>query len=529
MRNRVLGVVVLVALASAPAWAGDWPQWRGPRRTGVAAGDERLADAWDKRGPKRLWRSEEEIPGDGRGGYGSVVVADGRAYVYVNWRYRVPLRTRTLTSRGLRKLGLPPKPLPKALRDAVERARLGDQRAELKGKALREWAGRWVDDHLDANQKKAFGGYVSGRLRRGPAAMDLDVLGKLAGIRDRTFESQAKLDAWLADHAVDGKARTRVQSVIATTRDEANDVVVCLDADDGRSLWKAEYPGHPHGHGTSSTPCVGGGRVYAAGGNSTVYCLDAASGEEVWQTAVHEKGGRGTNASPVVVDGAVVVAFRPLVALDADDGHVLWRQKAVGTPSSSPVVLRGAGRTLLLCNGAGKKVACVDAADGNVLWTAPGGGPSTVAVADGHMVVAGDNSEAGLRAYRVSAAGAEPLWTVACHDRGASAVIWDRAAYFVGGGGNAQILCVPLATGQVAWEQKLRATEISSPAAADGKLLFVANNGRSLRLVKASREKYTPLAEARAAVMRCTSPAIAGGRLFVRERGHVACYDLRGR
>jgi outer membrane protein assembly factor BamB len=59
----------------APTTA-DWPQWRGPRRDGIA-GVESLA-AWPKNGLKELWRAPAV------GGYSSVAVANGRAYTLVN-------------------------------------------------------------------------------------------------------------------------------------------------------------------------------------------------------------------------------------------------------------------------------------------------------------------------------------------------------------------------------------------------------------------------------------------------------------
>ena len=45
----------LVLLLVPPATrGGDWPQIRGPARTGVAAADEWLADAWPAAGPRAV-------------------------------------------------------------------------------------------------------------------------------------------------------------------------------------------------------------------------------------------------------------------------------------------------------------------------------------------------------------------------------------------------------------------------------------------------------------------------------------------
>jgi outer membrane protein assembly factor BamB len=83
MNQRVPGfsvVLTLVGLAyiSAPASliAGDhdWPQWRGPDRTGLSM-ESGLLESWPENGPKLVW-----IHRDGGLGYSSNAVVDDRLY-----------------------------------------------------------------------------------------------------------------------------------------------------------------------------------------------------------------------------------------------------------------------------------------------------------------------------------------------------------------------------------------------------------------------------------------------------------------
>src|SRR5262245_19617641 len=60
-------------LALAPA--ADWPQWRGPDRTGVSP-ETGLLDRWRKEGPKLLWKAT----GLG-GGYATPSVAQGKVFL----------------------------------------------------------------------------------------------------------------------------------------------------------------------------------------------------------------------------------------------------------------------------------------------------------------------------------------------------------------------------------------------------------------------------------------------------------------
>src|SRR6266700_564767 len=65
-------------LVSAVAWAADWPQFRGPQRTGISQ-ETGLLKAWPKQGPKLLWG----LSGIGDG-YGTPAVVGGRIFVMSN-------------------------------------------------------------------------------------------------------------------------------------------------------------------------------------------------------------------------------------------------------------------------------------------------------------------------------------------------------------------------------------------------------------------------------------------------------------
>src|SRR5687768_13888095 len=69
------GVMLLtLAVGTAPAWADDWPQWRGPRRDAVST-EKGLLDRWTDQAPPLAWQAG----GLGRG-YSSVAIAGGRIF-----------------------------------------------------------------------------------------------------------------------------------------------------------------------------------------------------------------------------------------------------------------------------------------------------------------------------------------------------------------------------------------------------------------------------------------------------------------
>lgn len=101
-------------------------------------------------------------------------------------------------------------------------------------------------------------------------------------------------------------------------------------------------------------------------------------------------------------------------------------------------------------------------------------------------------------------------------------MIHNGHAYAVGSPG---VLCVKLDTGKIAWREKAGTAEISSPILADGKVF--AFGGGGIVVLNAAPDGYKVFGKMRMPVVQCTSPAIVDGRLFVRVKNGVACYDLR--
>jgi outer membrane protein assembly factor BamB len=255
--------------------------------------------------------------------------------------------------------------------------------------------------------------------------------------------------------------------------------------------------------------------------------VDVADGKAVWESEMLDTtdNGRSRCSSVLVVDGmAVVCTKKNLVGLDAETGKVAWRQKDVRSESASAAAWVTEAKTKIVCAGAGK-MTCMDLKTGAPVWTTTCASDSTPAIAGEYMAYVGGNEKAGLRAHKLSAEKAEELWNVPMKDIYTSPVIYEGYVYAVGEKGRA--LCVELASGKVAWEEKITEGDgdKSSPVAADGKLIVVA--GPWLYVIKATPEKFTVLAKVDVGALKWTSPAIVDGRVFLRTASAVVCYDLR--
>lgn len=479
----------------------------------------RLPAAWPEKGLPKLWESEP-IPTYNDGGLGSPVVAEGRVFVYSNWKYPEPIATRTLHDDGLRRLGwTPEKPAPDLL-TPLETARASDERAALAAGDVGKWAEAWLAANVkDEEVRKKLGGWMLDRLRRGRDAFALAALDTLAtGCRGQTFATQAELDAWLAANAIDGKLKEELLKVIPTTRERADDVVLCFAADTGALLWRAKLPGEPRGWDNSGTPCVRDGRLYVLASGGAFYCLSTADGSVVWKGQAAAGGG---SSSPALRDGKLFVVAGQLTAYSVADGGVLWKQPGVGHSHTSPVFWVKDGVTRMLCN-AGNELACVNPEDGALLWKAsPGGHNSTPVLSGDIAVVQGEGS--GLTAYRLTPEKPEQLWNLKHNDRGSSPVIRDGHVYVVSAN---QAKCVKLETGEVVWEEKIPGQEISSPILVGDRVLAFVGGARQLWSFQAVPEKLAGLLKTAVDGANCSSPAIVGTRLFLRTNKGVACYDL---
>src|SRR5258708_22667939 len=77
-RYRYLLLPAGVGILSLAAAAGDWPQWRGPARTGISQ-ETGLLKEWPKDGPKLLW----QLPDIGEG-YATPSLVGARLYLLGN-------------------------------------------------------------------------------------------------------------------------------------------------------------------------------------------------------------------------------------------------------------------------------------------------------------------------------------------------------------------------------------------------------------------------------------------------------------
>ena len=520
--TRVTGLALVLACGLAlpgPASA-DWNQWRGPLRTGASPDHGPIADQWPETGPPLLWESGF-IPSDHDGGHGSPVVADGRVYLGLVWHERVPSEQRVLDSEVLGALQVAVPRFEEGVIESLERART-EQAVRLRGDRLEAFIEQWMDEHLNEEQQLQWSWWVVPRIRAGRTALSLEVIASLNSRRDHAFESVDELRAWMTEEGFDAEVQNRVLQAVPATIKVAEDTILCLDLEDGSELWRYTDAGEVTNRQASSTPAVVDGRAYWSGSTGLI-CVDAATGEHLWSAPF---AGSGPAASPLVTGDAVVALAGRLYAFDRVTGEMLWEQTDIRGNATSPVLWEDGGQTVILCV-SGRHVNAIDPADGQILWRVPGGNNSTPAVGPGHFAILGQGDGFALRTYRAADGGGEPElaweqdWLTRRYQT--TPLLYNGHVWLLGSGRH---LCAEADSGSVRW-QETRESTISSPALVDDKLLVLENNGTHLLMLAADPDEYRQLGRARVDAMWCPSPAVSDGRLVLRRRDSLVCFDLR--
>ena len=74
--------------------------------------------------------------------------------------------------------------------------------------------------------------------------------------------------------------------------------------------------------------------------------------------------------------------------------------------------------------------------------------------------------------------------------------------------------------------EKYRQHDISSPILAGGKVLAYEINGSFLSSVEANPEKLGDEKKFKLNALKCTSPALVGTKLLVRNAKGIACFEM---
>jgi outer membrane protein assembly factor BamB len=325
-------------------------------------------------------------------------------------------------------------------------------------------------------------------------------------------------------------------------------VISVLGRADGRGLWsKALGPAgsNDRGSGPRGTPTVDGDRIYVLTEQGDLWCLTAANGAEVWhRNILRDFNGRQIpwliSESPLVDGNNVIVTpggpRAGIVALDKMSGATVWTSQQLSDEAgyASPVVadVQGVRVVMTLTSRAGVGVR---ASDGKLLWRYQPVANDTANVA---TPVFHDNKVFYTSAY---GAGAVLLGLTAQNgDVSAQQIYFTRDMQNHHGGvvlvngnlygfNNAILVCLDFATGRALWRD--RSVGKGTLTYADGNL-YILGEDNLVGLAAASPAGYQERGRFHIPDQGLPSwahPVVSGGRLYIRNQGTLAAYDIKAR
>ena len=325
---------------------------------------------------------------------------------------------------------------------------------------------------------------------------------------------------------------------------EEGEFVVAIDPKDGSTLWRTRigdlFKDEEYGSGPRATPTVAGNRIYARGGGGALACLDAKTGEKQWGLDVleafdAENAEYGASASPVVVGDKLIVVVgksdgHSLVCLDKSSGETIWTALDDKAGYATPLVTDVGGVALLAVFTAEGLVG-VGLEDGTEFWRHPWETTMDQHVAtpishDGKLFISTRNST-GSALFQLSLDGdtpkAEPVWkSRSMKNYISTSVLLDGHIY----GFNAtRLTCMDFESGDAMWRES--GFNKGSLIAADGRLIILGERG-NLALAEATPEEYREISKFQLFdTLTWIVPALADGRLYVRNEAELVCLDLR--
>lgn len=306
------------------------------------------------------------------------------------------------------------------------------------------------------------------------------------------------------------------------------------------------YGGYRNGQGDGprGTPTLDGDRLYAEGAMGDLTCLDVETGKTVWHIhLVEDLGGRvpgwGYSESPLV-EGDLLIATPGgkeggLAALDKRTGEVVWRSDEVtqGAHYSSPVAAEIGGERQII-QFARKSVFGVSAADGRFLWEYEGANNGTAncmtpVVHEGHVFVASAYGTGGGLVEIATIEGGgfrarEVYFEKRMQNHHGGLVRVGDEIYGFGSGG---LIALDFRRGEILWSD--RSVRKGSLIWADGRL-YCLGERHEMALVDATPEAYRERGRFRIESRGRPSwahPAIAAGKLYIRNQEKLTAYDLR--
>jgi outer membrane protein assembly factor BamB len=367
--------------------------------------------------------------------------------------------------------------------------------------------------------------------------------------------------AWKAQGLGEGYSTLAIAGnrIYTQGQEGSQQFVLALDAATGKQVWKTptgKSYSNDMGNGPRGMTVIDGSRLYAVASDGTFVCLEAATGKRVWGLNYIEKFGStiptwGFTESPLIDGDRVVInpggKGAGIVVLNKTTGAVIWQAQDDVAAYSSVVMFDFGGKHIYTVLTATAAIG-VDAKDGSLLWRYEkvnnrAANIATPVYSDGYVFYSTDY-DTGCALLQLNAAGGKVTASEVYFSRNmqthyATAIHLGDHLYAFSGNQPGILTAMEFKTGKVAWKD--RSIEKGNCIFADG-LLYCQGETGKVGLIDPSPSAYKEVSRFQFASAPprgandpawvppgkiWTVPAIANGRLYLRDQGVLFAYDIK--
>jgi outer membrane protein assembly factor BamB len=336
-------------------------------------------------------------------------------------------------------------------------------------------------------------------------------------------------------------------------RDREDEEIVAFDAKTGKEIWRQSYPRGKYsnifGNGPRATPALADGRLYTFGVTGILSCFDAASGKQLWQVDTLKEFQAtnllfGASSSPIVLEDKVLVSAGNkggfIAAFHCKDGSLAWKNQDDPASYSSPIRI-GKGKTEQVIFLTGKRLLGLQPADGSVFWEFPLVDKlfesSTTPVRVGDLLLASSITygSVGLKlAEKDGKPSASKVWKndeLTCYFSTPVAVSKEHV-YMVTGSNPlglehvSTLRCLEAGSGKVLWSRPKVGKYHASLLRTGNDQLLMLDDAGNLVLLEPNAKEYSELARTKICGETWAHPALADGRLYVRDNKELICVQF---
>lgn len=326
----------------------------------------------------------------------------------------------------------------------------------------------------------------------------------------------------------------------------SDEYVFALDLTTGQMLWRTRNGnGYTNGAGDGprSTPTIDQERVYALGARGDLSCLRVQDGSMIWTRNILNDF-QGGNISWGICESVLIDHHRLIVtpggknacivAVDKQTGETLWQTPGLSDRPgyASPISVQ-VGSVKQYVTFTSQGLVGVSAQDGRFLWrydrAANGTANVSTPIFHNGNVFSSSGYGTGCGLVNLSVSGTrikaeEVYFNRNMQNHHGDVLLFEGHIYGFSG---SVLTCLEFQTGAIAWQH--RSVGKGSLVYADGHLYCLSENG-VIGLVNATPDGYRETGRfrlpERSAWNTWAHPVVAGGRLYIRDKDTLWCYDV---